>query len=78
MICANCGKKSARVRRVTRVYGNGRAAYLVEGVPVVSCRACGGCYLTARTLEKLERIHRKRRELVAKRLIPVASFGGAA
>jgi hypothetical protein len=44
----------------------------------VSCRACGECYLTARTLEKLERIHRKRRKLVAKRLIPVASFGGAA
>jgi YgiT-type zinc finger domain-containing protein len=78
MICDNCGKRSARIRRVTRVYGKGRSAYLIEGVPVVSCGACGECYLTAKTLEKLERIHQRWRKLAVKRLVPVASFGGAA
>ena len=78
MICDNCGKKSARVQRVTRMYGKGRSAYLIEGVPVVSCRACGESYITSKTLKRLELIHQHWRELAVKRLVPVAKFGGAA
>ena len=78
MICANCGKKTARVRRTDRVYGRGRSSYIVEGVPVVCCRSCGHSYLTARTLKRLETIHARWRELSVERVVPVAKFGGAA
>jgi len=78
MICDNCGKKSARVRRMTRMYGSGRSAYLIEGVPVVSCARCGESYLTSKTLKKLELIHQHWHKLAVKRLVPVAKFGGAA
>lgn len=78
MICDNCGKRNARLRRTTHVYGRGRHSYLVEGVPEVCCRSCGECYITAKTLKKLERIHQQWRKLAVKRLVPVAKFGGAA
>lgn len=60
------------------MYGSGRSAYLIEGVPIVGCDACGMRYLTAKTLKKLERIHQHWRKLAVKRLVPVAKFGGAA
>jgi len=78
MICDNCGKKGARHRLTTHVYGRGRSSYLVENVPVVICRACGESYLTAKTLKELDRIHQHWRKLAVLRLVPVAKFGGAA
>ena len=78
MICDVCGKKSARVLRTTRMYGRGRSTFLIEGVPVVSCHACGESYLTASTLKEIERIRQRWRKLAVKRLVPVAKFGGAA
>ena len=60
------------------MYGRGRSAYLIEGVPVVSCSACGEHYVTAKTLKELERIRHDWRKLAVKRLVPVAKFGGAA
>lgn len=78
MICQSCGKNTARVRRTSRAYGRGRSTYLVENVPVVSCRSCGEHYLTARTLERLEEIHARWRKVTVKRSVRVARFGGAA
>ena len=76
MICDICGKKAARVRRKTRMYGTGKSAFLVENVPVVSCGSCGESYLTAKTLKELDRIRQEWRRLAVKRLVPVAKFGG--
>ena len=78
MICDNCGKKRARVRRVTRSYGRGRSAFLVEGIPMVTCPDCGESYFTAETLQELERIRLHWRELARDRKFPVAKFRGAA
>lgn len=78
MICDNCGKNAARVLRSTRVYGQGRSAYLVEAVPEIACRNCGEHYITAKTARELERIRRDWRKLTVKRRMPVARFGGAA
>jgi len=78
MNCDICGKKAARLRRSTQVYGRGRSSYLIENVPVVSCRACGESYLTASTLKEIDRIRQRWRKLTVKRLVPVAKFGGAA
>ena len=78
MVCDVCGKRGARIRRVTRSFGKGKAAFLIEAVPVVSCPHCGESYLTASTLREIERIKLHRRQLTENRLVPVARFGGAA
>jgi YgiT-type zinc finger domain-containing protein len=63
---------------VTRSFGKGRTAFLIEAVPVVSCPHCGERYLTASTLHEIERIRLHRRQLTEDRMVPVARFGGAA
>lgn len=78
MTCDLCGKKGARVRRITKSFGRGSATYLVENVPMVTCPACGGSYFTAETLQKLERIRLHWRELAVEKKVPVARYGGAA
>ena len=78
MVCAVCGKRGARVRRVTRTCGKGKTFLLIEAVPVVTCSRCGESYLTAKTLQEIERIKLRRRRLKTRRLVPVARFGGVA
>ena len=78
MVCGICGKRGARIRRVTRSFGKGKATFLIEAVPIVSCPKCGESYLTADTLREVERIRQKRRRLTKGRLVPVATFGGVA
>lgn len=78
MICDICGQEDAKTRRVTRSFGQGRSAFLIEGVPVVTCPSCGESYLTAETLKEIERIRMHWRELSVDKNVPVAKFGGAA
>ena len=78
MVCDVCGRKGAKVRRLTRSAGKGRTAFLIERVPVISCPHCGESYLTAETLHEIERIKLHRRQLVEERVVSVARFGGAA
>ena len=75
--CDLCGKKGARLRRVTKSFGRGQSAFLIEAVPVVSCPACGESYLTADTLNEIERIRARWRELTVDKKVPVARFGSA-
>ena len=78
MVCDICGNKGTRVRRVTRTVGRGRSTFLIEGVPLVTCRSCGESYLTAETLKEIERIRIHWRQLTVDKKVPVAKFGGAA
>ncbi len=78
MICGICGKKGARIRRVTRTMGRGKATFLIEKVPQVTCPACGESYYTAETLKEIERIRLHWRELTVQRKFPLATFGPAA
>ena len=78
MTCDVCGEKNAKVRRVTRSFGRGRSAFLIEGVPVVTCPSCGESYLTAETLKEIERIRMHWRELSVDKTLAVVKFGGAA
>lgn len=77
MICDICGEKKARIKHVTRSLGRGPSAFLIEGVPVVTCPSCGESYMAAETLKEIERIRQHWRELSVERKIPVAKFGGA-
>jgi YgiT-type zinc finger domain-containing protein len=78
MTCDICGEPTTRVRRVTRSFGRGRTAFLIENVPVITCTSCGESYLAAETLKEVERIRMHWRELSAEKSVPVARFGGAA
>ena len=74
MQCDICGKKGARIRRVTRSYGKGKNLLVIEDVPVVSCPHCGESYLSADTLHEIERIKMHKQNFAAKRKVPVANF----
>lgn len=78
MTCDMCGKKQAKIRRVTRSFGRGRSAFLIENVPLVACPSCGESYFTAKTLKEIERIRMHWRELTVPTRVPLAKFGGAA
>jgi YgiT-type zinc finger domain-containing protein len=73
-LCANCGKNGARIRYITRSYGQGEDLLVIENVPVISCPQCGESYLTAHTMHELERIKRQRQQLAKKRPVAVAQF----
>lgn len=74
MICDICGISEARIRRVTRSYGEGENLLVIENIPVVSCPHCGESYLTAETLHEIERIKLHRKSWASERNVPVASF----
>ena len=74
MICAICGRKGARERRVTRSYGKDKGLLIIENVPALSCPRCGESYLTAETMHEIERIRAQRRTLATDRTVPVVTF----
>ena len=78
MICANCGKKTAKVRKASHLFGSGRSVYLIEGVPEIVCSSCREHYFSLQTLKELERIRRNWKKLTAPKPVRVGRFGGAA
>lgn len=54
--CDVCGGEAAKIRLVSRSYGQGEDLFVIENVPVVGCPACGESCLTAVTLHELERL----------------------
>lgn len=74
MVCDICGRKGARVRKVSRTYGKGRHLLLIENVPVVSCLHCGESYLTAETLHEIERLKLHRKSLASERPVEAVAF----
>lgn len=74
MVCDNCGKEGATIRRITRNYGKGDKLIVIKNVPVVTCLHCGESYLTAETLHEIERIKLHRNNFAIKRPVAVADF----
>ena len=74
MICDNCGKPGARIRRVARTYGKGKDILLIENVPVITCPHCGESYLEAKTLHEIERLKLHKKSFAVKRQVPVVDF----
>jgi len=74
MTCDLCGRAGARLRRITKTCGSGRSTFLIEGVPVITCPSCGESYMTAETVQEVQRIRTHWRELTAKKELPVAKF----
>jgi len=74
MTCDNCGKEGARVRHVSKSYGQGDNLLVIENVPIISCPHCGESYLTAETLHEIERIKLHRKSFAEQRQVAVAAF----
>jgi YgiT-type zinc finger domain-containing protein len=74
MACDICGKTGTQIRRVSRSYGKGANLFVIENVPIVSCPHCGESYLTAETLQEIERIKLHRKTFARERCIAVATF----
>jgi YgiT-type zinc finger domain-containing protein len=74
MKCDICGKEGARQRYVSRSYGKGESLLVIENVPTIYCPNCGEGYLTAQTLQGIERIKKLRQTVAPKRPVSVAVF----
>jgi len=74
MVCDICGKKGARLKKVSRSYGNGKYLFVVENIPVISCPHCGESYLDAETLHEIERLRVHRKSLAVERPVEVVNF----
>jgi YgiT-type zinc finger domain-containing protein len=74
MICDICGQDEARVRRLSKTYGQGKDLLVIENVPVVSCPRCGEGYMTSETLHEIERIKMHRENFASERHVDVARF----
>jgi YgiT-type zinc finger domain-containing protein len=72
--CDNCGKAGALEKRITRVYGRGTNALIIENVPVIVCPHCGASYLEAKTLHEIERIKLHRKSFAKQKPMDVATF----
>lgn len=74
LVCDVCGKPGAKLRYVSKSYGEGETLFVIEHVPVISCPHCGESYLTAETLHEIERIKLHKQQLAEQRAVPVAVF----
>ena len=74
LVCENCGKPGALIRRVAETFGKSKDLLLIENIPVVACPNCGERYFTAETLHEIERIKLHRKHFAQARPILVAKF----
>ena len=74
VLCANCGKSAARLRRVSRSFGQGETLLVVENIPIFACTDCGESFMTPETLDALGRIRRERATSAVVRPVAVAGF----
>jgi YgiT-type zinc finger domain-containing protein len=72
--CDNCGTAGAIEKRITRIYGRGKDALVIENIPVIVCPHCGASYLEATTLHEIERINLHSKSFAKQRPIDVAAF----
>lgn len=77
MNCELCGSEKARIRRVTRTYGEAENLLVIENVPVIGCPACGESYMTAETMHEIERLKTHRDALAVEREVEVVRFEAA-
>lgn len=72
--CNICGRNGAKVKHVSRTYGKADEMVVIDGVPVVVCPNCGESYITAETMQEVERLKLHKRNMGSKRLAPVINY----
>ena len=73
-LCSRCGKPGAKERLVTRSFGEGDSFFVIENLPVISCRHCGESYMTTETMRKLDQIRMDKARFTTQRSVPIATF----
>ena len=74
IMCDFCGNEDARLYFTARSCGKDDALLVIENVPTIHCPNCGEGYLTAETLQEIERIKQARQTVAPKRPVAVAVF----
>ncbi len=74
MKCDLCGSDQAKIRYISRSYGNNEELFIIENIPLISCPECGESYFTAQTLHQIETIKQRKKSVSVIRSIPVATF----
>lgn len=74
MICDLCNSQKAKIRYISRSYGDNEELFIIQGIPLIVCPECGESYFTAQTLHQIETIKQQKKSLAINRLIPVVSF----
>jgi YgiT-type zinc finger domain-containing protein len=74
MICDLCNSQKAKIRYISRSYGDNEELFIIQDIPLIMCPECGESYFTSQTLHQIETIKQQKKSLAINRLIPVASF----
>lgn len=77
MRCDLCGADTARMRHVTRSFGQGERLLVIENIPYLFCARCGERSFTAATMREIERLKMLTGAHVRRRPVPIVSFGAA-
>ena len=72
--CEVCGQDGARIKRASRTSGKGDDIVVIDNVPTVVCPHCGESYMTAATMQEVDRLKLHKRSLKAQRHAPVLNF----
>ncbi|WP_017294073.1 type II toxin-antitoxin system MqsA family antitoxin [Geminocystis herdmanii] len=74
MKCDLCDSKKAKIRYISRSYGNDEELFVIENIPLISCPDCGESYFTAETMKKIEAIKQQKTSISVAKNILVAKF----
>jgi YgiT-type zinc finger domain-containing protein len=56
MICGNCGKATAYIRRGPQAFGQGDDLLVIQNVPVITCGECGAEFFSSLTSHQIDRL----------------------
>ncbi len=55
-VCINCGKAAAVEIRRDEMFGSGKAAVIIENIPMTKCFSCGMIYLEPEVSRMIDQI----------------------
>lgn len=74
MKCDICGRQGAKLKQVSRTYGRSDNMVVIDNIPIVVCPNCGESYITATTLQEIERLKLHKKNVKAKHLASVIRY----
>jgi len=74
MICENCGKQNAKIKKVSRSYGKGNNLFVLDNIPVIYCPDCKENMIRSKTMHEIERLKKYKKSLKPKKMIPVINY----
>ncbi len=72
--CGVCGALQAYPITISKVFGRGETAVLIEAIPAFNCLHCNQQYIEAETMDAIDRIRRNPHAYTHKRSIDVAQL----